>query len=248
MDQIQWARAASFVAIATSCWVLSGYLRIYRGVAVSYTRKINHAVVLILGALWFLSLPLDEARASYRFAGAVLFAFILFACRYHQGGICRLIFRGYAREKDAPRQAFHVWFSWLVSLLGILAVDQFSGNLNTLRLAVLLLGVGDSLGEPVGVKFGKHPYFVHSILTRENSIRTVEGTGAVLGGSFVTALFSLWLLGVSSNPMLLPFIALALAAVVAAVEAYTPHGLDNLTIPLVTAGAVQCFCSFGIMR
>jgi hypothetical protein len=103
----------------------------------------------------------------------------------NQGGIFRLFFRGYAREKDSPHEAFHVWFSWLVSLVGILAVDQLCGNLNPLHLAVLLLGVGVSLGEPIRVRFGKHPYFFRSFPTREPSIRTLNGTVAVLGGSFI---------------------------------------------------------------
>jgi phytol kinase len=245
--EIHWVRLVLFVAMVLLCWVLSGYLKVYLGVRTAYTRKINHAVALILGAFFFLPLPLDQARLSYRLAGAILFALILLVCRYHQGGISKLIFQGYAREKDAPHEAFHIWFSWLVSLAGILLVDQLFGNRFILTLAVLLLGVGDALGEPIGVKFGKHSYSVRSIIYRQSSTRTVEGTGAVLASSFITALLGLWLLGGTSNHMVLPLLALILAGLVAVVEAYTPHGLDNLTIPLIAAVVVQGFYSFKII-
>ncbi len=49
------------------------------------------------------------------------------------------------------------------------------------------------------------------------------------------------------SSILLPLLVFGLALAVALVEAYTSHGLDNLTIPVVAAPFVQFFYSLRVI-
>lgn len=244
MEYIDWLRVTLFVLAIVALWTFAGYLKIERGFPTGYTRKLNHAFTLLFGAAWFLPLPLEEARWSFRLAGALLMLLILFVCYFHARGLRRYMFFGYAREKDAPHEAFHVWFSFAVSLAAILVLDFLFGDKLILAMGVLLLGIGDALGEPIGMRFGKHRYTVSGILSAQTSVRSLEGSGAVVIGSFVTALAVLALFGGMKSPSWMMLSAGTLAFVVTLVEAYTPHGLDNFTIPLAAAICLRMLYGF----
>jgi phytol kinase len=98
----------------------------------------------------------------------------------------------------------------------------------------LVAGWGDAVGEPVGVRFGRHTYRVPSRRSVP-SFRSYEGSAAV----FVTSLLAL-VLAVAVAPSLsfswhsiLTVPLVALAATLA--EAVSPHGWDNATMQIVPA-------------
>ncbi|QSJ16041.1 phosphatidate cytidylyltransferase [Nostoc sp. UHCC 0702] len=103
---------------------------------------------------------------------------------------------------------------------------------------VMAMTWGDALAALIGRRFGQHKYQVG------NSVRSWEGSAAMLLVSTVVIFLVLLLLpGSSLSPLAQP-IAIAracLAAIVSATfatlaEAVSPHGTDNLSVPLVAAG------------
>ena len=97
-------------------------------------------------------------------------------------------------------------------------------------VSYLVGGCGDALGEPIGIRWGKHPLPLRSKLLGR---RTVEGSLGVLAGSFVAAMGGLLLLGV--GPVSAGMRAAVIAPVVTMVEAISPRGTDNFTIQVTTA-------------
>jgi phytol kinase len=100
------------------------------------------------------------------------------------------------------------------------------------RAAALLLGVGDGLGEPVGTRFGRHRYRVPVVGGR----RTLEGSAAVFAGSLAVVLCCYWD-GRAATLTARLLAATTAALAVTVVEAVSPHGADNFTIP-VAGGSV----------
>ncbi|MEH2277591.1 MAG: phosphatidate cytidylyltransferase [Nostoc sp.] len=105
---------------------------------------------------------------------------------------------------------------------------------------IMAMTWGDALAALIGRRFGQHKYQVG------NSVRSWEGSAAMFVASTVVIFLVLLLLpGSSLSPLAKPF-SLAwvfLTAVITAtfttlVEAVSPHGTDNLSVPLVAAGVV----------
>ncbi|MEH2304253.1 diacylglycerol/polyprenol kinase family protein [Nostoc sp.] len=135
-----------------------------------------------------------------------------------------------------------VYFAISVTLLfGLLWRPD--GPVDSVAIAVagiMAMTWGDALAALIGRRFGQHKYQVG------NSVRSWEGSAAMfVASTVVISLVLLLLPGSSLSPLATPLsLGLALlTAVVAAtfatlVEAVSPHGTDNLSVPLVTAGVV----------
>ena len=93
-------------------------------------------------------------------------------------------------------------------------------------LGVLAMGYGDGLAALIGSKVGKHKYIAFG------ATKSYEGSFVM----FITVLIIALILSYS-----LP-IALFLALCATILEPVTPLGLDNLTVPIITAliGALAC--------
>lgn len=102
---------------------------------------------------------------------------------------------------------------------------------------VIAMTWGDALAALIGRRFGQHKYQVG------NSVRSWEGSVAMLLASTVMIFLVLLLLpGSSLSPLAQPITVgrACLAAIVSATfatlaEAVSPHGTDNLSVPLVAA-------------
>ncbi|PKM60465.1 MAG: hypothetical protein CVU99_07955 [Firmicutes bacterium HGW-Firmicutes-4] len=94
-------------------------------------------------------------------------------------------------------------------------------------VGILIMGYGDGLAAVVGTRWPIKPY---QILGSE---KTLSGSLTMFGASFLVTLILLAATGQSQD--LIPAIILAVLAT--GLEALTPQGLDNLTVPLVSAGA-----------
>lgn len=117
---------------------------------------------------------------------------------------------------------------YAVSLL-VLALITFGplGDPVVGGVGILIMGYGDGLAAVVGTRWPKMPYKVFG------SEKTLSGSLTMLVASFLVTLI---LLTVTGQPeVLLPAITLAVLAT--ALEAMTPLGLDNLTVPLGSAAA-----------
>ena len=113
---------------------------------------------------------------------------------------------------------------YAVSLL-ILSIITFSKQSSPYigALGILVMGYGDGLAAVIGRKYGRHRYRIFG------NEKTIEGSAAMLLISFIVcfAVLSLY------NPSKAVFAAFILAVVSSAVEALSPYGLDNITVPLL---------------
>ncbi|MEH1792792.1 diacylglycerol/polyprenol kinase family protein [Nostoc sp.] len=135
-----------------------------------------------------------------------------------------------------------VYFAISVTLLfGLLWRPD--GPLDSAPIAVagiMAMTWGDALAALIGRRFGQHKYQVG------NSVRSWEGSVAMFVASSVAIFLVLLLLpGSSLSPLaktfslgwvLLTTVITATFATLA--EAVSPHGTDNLSVPLVAAGVV----------
>jgi phytol kinase len=135
-----------------------------------------------------------------------------------------------------------IYFAISVTLLfGLLwRPDGPVDNVAIAVAGIMAMTWGDALAALIGRRFGQHKYQVG------NSVRSWEGSAAMFVASTVAIFLVLLLLpGSSLSPLAKPFsLAWALfTAVITATfatlaEAVSPHGTDNLSVPLVAAGVV----------
>ena len=107
------------------------------------------------GAVWLGWLPRDEARASVYAACGVLLVLVAAVCVLRDWPGFRLAFLANTRRSDAPHEAFYFWSSWLVSMVGLVLIDLWAGDIVITRTAALIVGVGDGIAEPVGRRLGR---------------------------------------------------------------------------------------------
>ncbi|MBW4685771.1 MAG: phosphatidate cytidylyltransferase [Komarekiella atlantica HA4396-MV6] len=105
---------------------------------------------------------------------------------------------------------------------------------------IMAMTWGDALAALIGRRFGQHKYQVG------NSVRSWEGSAAMFVASTGAIFLVLLLLpGSSLSPLATPLVlgqaflvALVSATFATLAEAVSPHGTDNLSVPLVAAGVV----------
>lgn len=198
--------------------VACGHLKLRRGVATNYTRKIFHfgifTTAMMLQAGWGL-----VAVNAYAI-GCV--AVILFGVARGRGNP---IFEGMARERDEPHRAFFVVVPLITTALGGLASNWVAGHFAL--VGYLVTGWGDAIGEPAGRRFGRHPYRVLS-LRKTPCIRTIEGSLAVGLAAFLASTLALALVFNVALPTAL-IRGGVIGALTIVVEAVSPHGSDNFT-------------------
>lgn len=226
MGDIDWVRVATFVTAVVAGWLISGGLKAADRLPCDIARKINHVVALAGGALWFGWLPEEQARASIYAVAAVVVGLVAVVCAFRNRVPFRWAFLANTRRSDAPHEVFYFWSSWVISAGGLVGIHLVFGDIVVTRTAALLVGIGDGIAEPIGRRWGRHTYRVRS-LAGAGAVRSLEGSAAVFAGCLTV------LLACFGLTVLAP--ALVLALILTVVEAFSPHGLDNLTIPVVAA-------------
>jgi dolichol kinase len=177
---------------------------------------------LVTGALKAADrLPCDIARKINHIG-----ALAVVVCAARNRVPFRYAFLANTRRSDAPHEAFYFWSSWLISAGALVGIHFLLGDIVVTRTAALLVGIGDGIAEPIGRRWGRHTYRVRSLIGT-GAVRSLEGSAAVFVGCLAV------LVGCFGTDVFAP--ALLLALVLTAVEALSPHGLDNLTIPAVAA-------------
>jgi len=111
--------------------------------------------------------------------------------------------------------------------LFILSIVTFSKGMDPYvgAMGILIMGYGDGFAAVIGEKYGKHSF------TLLNSKKSLEGSLAMFIVSFIVA-FIIAVLAGNSCIWLLP---LSLALIATIVEIFSPYGIDNLTVPLITS-------------
>ena len=93
--------------------------------------------------------------------------------------------------------------------------------------SLMTLTWGDSFAAIIGRQFGRHKFTV------VNETRSMEGTGVMFAFSFLAVFITLTIFAFPFGTSVL--LALVTALVAALVEALSPFGIDNLTVPFASA-------------
>ena len=200
-------------------------LRVRRRLAVPYTRKLFHIGIFTIaaGAHAVFGAP---AVVAY---GTTVALVVVFAVARGDG---YALYEALARPSDAPHRALFVIVPMLTTALGGLGAawlfDRFAA------VGYMVAGWGDAAGEPVGTRWGRHRYRVPSMAGVEVT-RSIEGSLAVFVVGTLAAVPALLLLDLA--PLQVATAAIAAGAAGTIVEAISTHGLDNLTVQVVAAGA-----------
>lgn len=151
----------------------------------------------------------------------------------------KTMFEVMAREEDYL--SGHIWgpFLYAISITILVSIFTLIPTLTPVyvlaAMALTAMYLGDGIAPIVGMKFGKHKYTIWK------ATRSVEGSIAVFFGSFFGS-WICWLFldyfATGGFPifnilqiLILSFIC-ALSATI--IEAFSPAGADNLTVPLLT--------------
>ena len=190
----------------------------HRGGRVGDTRKLFH-LTIFTGAAFIRATVDTGAVVTY---GAVVAGGVLWATWRSESSA---IFQALARPSDAPYKRLHVLAPMFCTAVGGVLAHLIAGDLAT--VAYLMAGWGDAVGEPVGIRWGKHRYRVPSwgATTAE---RSWEGSAAVCLASTIASALALALANFPFNQTITAAITLGVAATV--IEAASPHGWDNLTL------------------
>lgn len=211
---------------------LAGWLKREFRLRTGYTRKVFHFAIFFTVA----ALQVSAGSRAVCLFGAMTSIVIAYAVVRGEGN---LHYEAIARENDAPYRTYYILVPYLATLLGGLTISTVLGN--GAVYGFLVTGVGDAIGEPVGTRFGRHPYRVPSV-RGVACTRTLEGSVAVFIVSTLAVLAAGLVLGNSSQT----FVPLALCAAgvglaSALCEAVSPHGWDNFTLQVVP-GAIAFLC------
>jgi phytol kinase len=191
---------------------LAGYMKKEKGVKTNYTRKVFHFIVFTSATIihYFFGLP---GTAIF---GTASLAFLITAI---WRGDDSIIYEGIAREQDKPHRSFYLIVPFIATALGGITGNFFF--MGYAMVGYLVIGWGDAVGEPFGVRFGKHKYRVFT-LTGIKCHRSLEGSAAVFVASSLAATIVL------ANPVHGVIIGL----VAALLESQSPHGGDNFIVQL----------------
>lgn len=229
-----WTRCILFAGVICLLWLLTGRLKQWPMWREGDIRKVNHISAFAGGAFIFGWLPEPTARGSLYLVSLLLLAMVACTCRFRNNNWPGLAFAANTRRSDAPYEAIYFWSSWLVSILGMLAIDLLFGNIAVTRTAALIVGIADGVAEPVGRRFGRYFYNF-----RFSARRSVEGSSAVFASTLAIMLLAV---AHGSHPFAS---AVLVATAVSLVEALSPKGTDNLSIPLVAAILVHSLLRAG---
>jgi phytol kinase len=208
---------------AALCLGIAAHCKTRRGVATGYTRKLFH--ILIFGSVTVIEC-LFGTRHLCLFGGMTTLV-ILFAILRGDG---HPLYEAMARENDAPHRTYFIVAPYFATLVGGLAANILFGPVAI--VGYLVAGLGDAVGEPVGVRWGNHRYRVPSLMG-VSTTRSIEGSAAVALVSALACLAGILLSASVDVPagalMWIPIFG----AICAGMEAISPHGWDNLAMQLV---------------
>jgi phytol kinase len=212
------------VLLTAAAAALAGWLRAVRRVPAPYTRKIFHFVIFTSAGILHIAggLPLVSLF------GGIVSAAVLYAVGRGDGFA---FYEAMARPSDAPRRTMFIVLPLVTTAIGGLVSALLFERLA--YVGYLVAGWGDAVGEPVGTAFGRTRYRVPS-LGGVRATRSLEGSTAVFLVGALAAFLGLSLGGVA--PTVALAVALACAVVGATVEAFSTHGLDNLTLQIAASG------------
>lgn len=182
-------------------------LKRFTRISAEGVRKFIH--ILVSNWIFLLVFLFDDLR----FAVIGPIAFICVNTVFVYSGMGKYLGMG-SRKRDNGL----IYFPISLLILVLLLYRGVIGDMDIIA-AVLIMGYGDGLAALVGSAYGRHKY---SVL---NSEKSWEGSAVMLIVAFIIAMLTGHTLPAS----------LLMAASAAFFEGVTPLGLDNITVPIITA-------------
>jgi phytol kinase len=205
----------SSFAFVLAVLLLSLFIHKRLGLSSAITRKITHIAV----SNWWFILYYTMDRLSIALVGPIFFiGFNFLSYRYHL--IPAMELKG--NRKNLGTVYFPISLLILVILGYSDVIPLYAGG-----VGILVLGYGDGLAAVIGQTRGKHPI---------GRSKTMEGTAAMFIVSLIVIglLSVLWLPALPNATVLLALVLLS-SAVATAAELLSPWGVDNITVPVITA-------------
>jgi dolichol kinase len=213
MTQDWLALLASFIYVFAMIGIAEG-LRKWRGYSVEFTRKFIHIAV----GMWAYGTVLLFDRRAFAIIPPLAFVAIN-AFSYWQG-----TFK--AMETGEKGRLGTIYFPISFAVLIWLLWD----HPHVLVASLMPMTWGDALAAVVGRRIGRRRYTV------AGSTRSLEGSGVMFLVGWVATLVPLLLLAPQPlDPIAAVGAATATALGAALVEALSPWGIDNLTVPAISA-------------
>ncbi len=179
------------------------------------SRKILH---IMTGNIAFL-LPIFQTREVMAFFAAG--PFILFTFLMSPHSPINSI-KGKTSEAGHGMGLVYYAIAWTV------LAYVFFDHTEIIAVGILAMSYGDGLASLLGVKFGKRKYRIWQ------NEKSYIGSASVFFFTFITTIIALWFYEILITPYILLVLAF-IALVVVIVEALTPKGLDNLSVPFIAA-------------
>lgn len=159
-----------------------------RGWKVGYTRK---AQALVLYFLPYVAMHGPSPYSAISTASISLGVFIMLQMLMSEpirkrAPVAMTAFAAIDRPEDRPLTL--TWLntsivaSWGIICLWLWFLPETTGYL---FVALFISGVGDAIAEPIGLKFGRHPYRTSALWTHRKYIRTYEGSAAVFASGIL---------------------------------------------------------------
>ncbi|MGK7388899.1 MAG: hypothetical protein ACNS60_01050 [Candidatus Cyclobacteriaceae bacterium M2_1C_046] len=223
-----WCTIFIFVPLTTAYALLSAGITVYfkkkKGLKTSYTRKIFHLFIFCFAGF----LQIFYGLSTVMILGGIVSLLVLITV-YKGSGFA--FYDALARPSDRPHQTLFILIPLATTALGGVLSNVFF--LKFASIGYFIGGFGDAAGEPAGARFGKHWYKVPS-LAGVSAKRSLEGSTAVFISSIIAGFFGFLLL---DFPLVIGIqYALICAFAATVVEAFSSHGLDNLTIQITASG------------
>ena len=205
------ALAVSFIYVFAMIGIAEG-LRSWRKYSVEFTRKFIHIAV----GMWAYGTVLLFERRTFALVPPL--AFVAINALSYWRGTFKAMETG--EKGKLGTIYFPLSFAALIWLLW--------GHPYLLVASLMPMTWGDALAAIIGRAIGKRRYTVLG------TTRSLEGSGVMFLYSWVATLAPLVIMGsISSAAAMGAAIATALAAT--AIEAISPWGIDNLTVPAISA-------------
>tara|TARA_B100001750_G_scaffold49353_1_gene37356 strand:- start:3507 stop:4247 length:741 start_codon:yes stop_codon:yes gene_type:complete len=210
--------------------ILSGFLARDFKIKVNYTRKINHF------ALFFIPIFVDYQLNTATFTDidnlvvsgflATTALMVFWEPIRNAIPLAQLTFEGFDRPEDRPYTLVWIITQFAVGYLVIIPFAWYFGQIGLEELVmipILINAVGDGLAEPVGVKFGKHPYTTKGLFVDREYQRTLEGSACV----WIVGLLAIWLYKIHFNSTEFIVSLLLIPPIMTITEAKSPHTWDT---------------------
>lgn len=205
-----------------------GHWLVRRGVKVNYTRKIFHFVFIFSPLVLSSVLPFPASVKTTLVSGAVVLLCLVCLVEpvRRNSYFFSTCFAAIDRPEDQPYTL--LWastqlFATFMVVIAMVAWLNLYDRAVLIYMSVLVVGIGDGLAEPVGIRFGKHHYKTSALFTDRKYTRTIEGSLCVfLSGVLAVVLLSEHL---SQTELILALVLIPIVMTLA--EAFSPHTWDG---------------------